>query len=169
MRQRLSDGFGALPVKSPKRIEDVGRDDWSYLYVSSKYELAKSYLRSGNSDIASNTFQNIINNHSGTDYETGSYYYLAEINREKALPVAVKYWKKYIEQSQDGRFSVDCANNLIVSKADLTESDNFYLGLVYFNVGKFDLALKNFNNTNSINWSNSNYFFIFYWKFLKHF
>ncbi len=118
----------------------------SYLYVSTKYELAKSYLRAGEKSLSADTFQNIINSHKNTNFETGSYYYLAEINREKSLPVAVKYWKKYIEQSQDGRFSLDCVNNIINSKADLTPNDNYNIGLVYLYNGKNDLAVNYLKN-----------------------
>ena len=66
----------------------------SYLYLPSKYDLAKSYLRSSNKDLAADTFKNIINSHPNTDFEAGSYYYLGELLAQKSLPVAVKYWKK---------------------------------------------------------------------------
>ena len=44
----------------------------SYLYIPAKYDLAKSFLRSGDKTNANNVFQNIVNNHQNTDYETGS-------------------------------------------------------------------------------------------------
>ncbi len=114
----------------------------SYLYIPAKYDLAKSFLRSGDNDLAAGMFQNIINSHSNTDYETGSYYYLAQINSEKSQPTAVKYWKKYISQSQDGRFSLDCANSIVSSGADLSGTDKYYLGVTYYNNQKFDEATK---------------------------
>ncbi len=114
----------------------------SYLYIPSKYDLAKSYLRSNNNDLAADTFQNIINNHSNTDYETGSYYYLGEIHSKKSQPIAIKYWKEYISRSQDGRFSLECVNNIVKSQATLSNIDKYYIGLVYYNAKKYEEAIK---------------------------
>jgi len=119
----------------------------SYLYIPAKYDLAKSYLRSGDKAAATSTFENIINSHKNTNYETGSYYYLGDLNSTNNKTVALKYWKKYIEQSQDGRFSLDCANNILASNTTLTNDDNYYIALVYLNNGKQDKALKHLQNT----------------------
>lgn len=119
----------------------------SYLYVPAKYDLAKSFLRSGDKTSASAAFENIINSHKDTDYETGSYYYLGDLNSENNKNTAIKYWKKYIEQSQDGRFSLDCVNNIITSNQTLTDADNYYIGLVYINNQKQDEALKYLQKT----------------------
>ena len=121
----------------------------SYLYIPAKYDLAKSFLRSGNKNAAADMFQNIVNSHGGTPYETGSYYYLGELNAEKNQQLAIKYWKKYISQSQDGRFSADCAGRLISSKADLNEEDYLYLGLVSYSAKNYDDAIIYFNNANA--------------------
>ena len=114
----------------------------SYLLIPAKYDLAKSYLRSGNDNTAATTFQNIINSHPNTNYETGSYYYLGEINVKKNPALAVKFWKKYISQSQDGRFSSDCVSELLTNNAELSEDDYLYIGLVYMNAKNYDEAIK---------------------------
>ncbi|MDD3594652.1 MAG: transglycosylase SLT domain-containing protein [Candidatus Gastranaerophilales bacterium] len=113
----------------------------SYLYLQAKYDLAKSYLRSKNIDLAKGEFENIINAHKDTDFETGSYYYLAEMYSQKDKETAIKYWKKYISQSSDGRFSQDCVNNLITNKANLSNDERYNIGLVYYNAQKFSEAI----------------------------
>lgn len=133
-------GDEASVQKSLKAL--VNKYPQSYLYLPAKYDLAKSFLCSGNKDIAADTFQNIINSHPHTDFELGSYYYLGELLSKKSHPLAIKYWKKYIEQSQAGRFSVDCANNIVASNTQLTQEDNYFLGLVYYNSQKYDEALN---------------------------
>ncbi|MCR4880374.1 MAG: transglycosylase SLT domain-containing protein [bacterium] len=118
----------------------------SYLYIPSKYDLAKSYLRSNNNDLASDTFQNIVNSHGGTDYEIGSYYYLGELNSDKNKQAAVKYWKKYISLSQDGRFSSDCVSRILASEAELSPEDNLFVGIVFLNAKNYEEAVKYFSN-----------------------
>ena len=126
-----------------KRLKSlVAKYPQSYLYVPAKYDLAKSYLRSNDNASALNMFQNIINSHGGTDYEIGSYYYLAELNSEKNPELAEKYQKKYIYKSQDGRFSADCANKLLNTKTNLTAEDYLYVGLVYLKAQSYDDAIK---------------------------
>ncbi len=70
----------------------------SYLYIPAKYDLAKSYLRAHDNDNAISAFKNIINNHKNTDYEIGSYYYLADLNKEKNIQNSLKYWKDYRQE-----------------------------------------------------------------------
>jgi len=127
-----------------KRLKSIiNKYPSSYLYIPAKYDLAKSYLRSGDKTSATNTFQNIINTHPNTDYETGSYYYLVDLIATKNPANATKYLKKYIEQSQDGRFSLECANRLAHSESpNLSETDNYYIGLIYFNNEKYEEAIK---------------------------
>ena len=99
----------------------------SYLFIPAKYDLAKSYLRSGDKSAAISAFENIINYHKNTDYETGSYYYLGDLNSASNLTVATKYWKKYIEQSQDGRFSLDVFKEQIIFSLSLKKSVSFLI------------------------------------------
>ena len=130
-------------ASAQKRLKSlISKYPQSYLYVPSKYDLAKSYLRSNNNNSALDIFQNIINSHGGTDYEIGSYYYLAELNAEKNPTLAEKYWKKYISESQDGRFSADCVNRLLASKSNLTQEDYLYIGRVFMNAQNYDEAIK---------------------------
>ena len=123
----------------------------SYLYIPAKYDLAKSYLRSHDNSSATATFENIINNHQNTDFEVGSYYYLADLDKAKNIQNSLKYWRKYIEKSQNGRFSMDCVNNILANSKDedLSDDDKYYIGLVYFNNENLDEAIKFFVSSDS--------------------
>ncbi len=126
----------------------VSKYPQSQLYLQAKYDLGKSYMRSKTFDSAAKIFENIINSHPNTDFETGSYYYLSEINASKNKPAQEKYLKKYISQSQDGRFSLEALQTLIDLKAKFADEDKFYAGVTLLKAQKYDEALKYFNNTN---------------------
>lgn len=142
----VKNGNELLAQKSLKSL--INKYPQSYLYIPAKYDLAKSFLRAKDYSSATDVFQNIINSHPKTNYETGSYYYLANILSNKQKQTAVKYWKKYIEQSKDGRFSLECANNILNNSTELSTEDNLNLGLVYFNAKKYSDAIKYLNNAN---------------------
>jgi tetratricopeptide (TPR) repeat protein len=106
-----------------------------------KYELAKAYLRAKEDKKAEKVFKSIISKNSNTDFTIGSYYYLGQIIQKENLSKAVKYWKKYIELSPDGRFSSDCAGAIIKSGKYLNLKEKLQLGIALYNSGEYEKAV----------------------------
>jgi len=114
----------------------------SILVSQADYNLGQAYLRIKDYKSAKKQFKKVISKHSDTDYAIGSYYYLGQIAKDDNLNTSVKYWLKYLELSPKGRFSLDCIDELVKSKAVLNTNDKFLVGKSLYENKNYEEALK---------------------------
>ncbi|MDD3149477.1 MAG: transglycosylase SLT domain-containing protein [Candidatus Gastranaerophilales bacterium] len=112
------------------------------------YAIGQAYMRKKNYKQAQNQFVATIKHYPSTDYAIASHYYLGQIYKNTSINIAVDYWKKYLMQSPNGRFSLNCISELINAKANLNELDNLNFAIAYYNAGEYEKAKKYINQTN---------------------
>ncbi len=129
------------------------------------YELAQSFLRTGEVEKAYPLFTSLKQRFASTEYAKGASYYLGQIAVNQAatgsaLPVqsegsgddfysqALQHFREYLKNSTGGRFSVEVADKLLslgsgtAPRFTLSASDMDTIGLVYFKKGDYSRALS---------------------------
>lgn len=109
------------------------------------YSLGQAYLRTGDRQRAEEQFNLTAKNFADTDYALGSYYYIAELNRNRDKNLAITYWLKYIALSPSGRFSPESVRELESIGANLSSKDKKLVGIALYMNQNYTKALDYFN------------------------
>ncbi len=117
----------------------------SPLVPMASYSLGQAFLRYNQPIEAEKQFLYTVEQYPGTDYALGSFYYLAELNREKSNDLAVKYWIKYLALAPAGDFALDSYENLKFLNYRFDERDKKHAGIALFMQQKYNEALLYFN------------------------
>ena len=88
------------------------------------YALAQNYFRQGEYKKAEKTFNAIVKNYPESDYKTASNYYLGLICKDKNPQRAKMYFLSYIKDAPDGRFAMNCVQELMTLKIQPEEQEN---------------------------------------------
>ena len=80
------------------------------------YALAQNYFRQEEYKKAEKTFNAILKNYPESDYKTASNYYLGLISKEKNPMRAKMYFLAYLKDAPDGRFALNCLQELLSLK-----------------------------------------------------
>lgn len=105
------------------------------------YKLGQAYIRTSSYDEAENQFKHIIKKYPETDFAVGSYYYLGQATKNKDKKAAVQYWLKYIELAPDGRFAMDCCNELKNISYKYSSKQKKDIAVALYNAERYSKAL----------------------------
>lgn len=114
----------------------------SKLLPAAYYRLGQAYMRVGQTKKAEKTFRIIAEKYPDSEYKIAAYYYVGRINKKKDLAYSIALWKKYIEVSPDGRFGVECINELKACKANLSNNDRLNMGITYYLAERYGSAIE---------------------------
>lgn len=121
------------------------------------YALAQNHFKEKDYNKAEKTFNDIKKLFKDTDYKTAADYYLGEICLAKAKEEtdgnrindlkqkAKKYFIDYLSEASGGRFSLECAKNILTLGVPITKQDYFLVGEAYFKNGLYKQAVANLN------------------------
>lgn len=124
------------------------------------YALAQNYFREKDYNKAEKTFNDIRKNFKDSEYKTASGYYLGVIYQEKAKEQkdekdildkkqkSKSYYEEYLTDAPNGRFALNCIDNINSLNLTLNSKDYFNAGKVYFLNGLTKQAYDNFNKAN---------------------
>lgn len=130
---------------SKTSIVPISHYNMAILMYEQKYSNAKSQ------------FKNIIKKYPESDYAIASNYYLGMITTqnmpkhhkqiEKTKNKAFLYFKKYIENAPDGRFSINAINEIKNLEIPLSNYDNLLIAKSYYLNGEYEKAKDYLNKT----------------------
>ncbi len=106
---------------------------------------------------AKSHFKHIIKKYPSSDYAVASNYYLGliEVNnppkhkmfQKKSKEQAFLYFKNYLTNSSDGRYSINCVNEILKLGIDLTNYDYLLISKAYYANGEYEKAKDYLNKT----------------------
>lgn len=108
------------------------------------YNLGQAYIRTGNYNKAKKIFVKITKKYPQSNFAKGSLYYLGQVNKASNKNTALKYWFEYLAISPDGRFAMDCVDEIRSLKLNLTSSQKKSVGIALFSAKKYREALTYF-------------------------
>lgn len=101
------------------------------------YQLAQSYFRSQDGAMAKGLFEEVRQRFPQTPYAIGSLYYLGALALQKQQTAqAVDFWKHYLQESPDGRFSGEITSRLEGLLPHPSAEESQLLGLGYAQSGR---------------------------------
>lgn len=104
----------------------------SQLAPQASYNLGQAFIRTKNYPEAEKQFIKTVKKYPETDFATGSFYYLGQINKDKNKTEAAKYWLKYLEKAPSGRFAEDCYDGLKSLPLKLSNSQKKDIAVALF-------------------------------------
>lgn len=110
----------------------------SELGLRGKYLKAQTYYLSKEYSRAQKDFKSILKKYPQSDYAIAANYYLGLMEVEKSPQDAVSYFKNYLQNSHDGRFSLACAKSL--AKLDGSKDTNLLVAKAYIAAGDYKTA-----------------------------
>lgn len=115
------------------------------------YSLAQNYFREKDYSKAEKTFNQIKRNFKDSEYKTAANYYLGMIYTENKTPAenpkAKNYFADYLKEAPDGRFAMNCVDEMMKSTAGLSQNDYFLIGKTYLKNGQNKAAIENLNKS----------------------
>ncbi len=102
-----------------------------------RYQRAQSHLRAKEYDEAHQDFKAVIRLYPDSDYAIGSHYYMGVLIRKEAASShekkVLKYWRRYLTEMPEGRFSYDIASQMdeILPTSQQSTEDHRLIGLGY--------------------------------------
>lgn len=106
------------------------------------YNLGQAYIRFKDFDAAEKQFIKTIRIYPETEFATGSFYYLGQINKNINDVKAAKYMLKYLKQSPSGRFFRDCIEELKTLSYKLSDDDKKIIAVSLFESGEYTESLS---------------------------
>lgn len=142
--QKLDDFKSA--IKKYNQLIGIGQN--LELDIRARYLKAQTYYGGREYSKARKEFNYIIKKYPQSDYAIASNYYLGliELEHKKDPQEAVVYFKYYLQNSHDGRFSLVCAQTLarLASSSEI----NLLIAKAYFASGDYKNAQKYLEQTN---------------------
>lgn len=124
------------------------------------YSLGQNYFKQKDEKKAEKIF-NIIKR-SNDEYSVAANYYLGMLCKEKSPQKAKMLFIAYIKEAPNGRFAINCINEILSLKTELTSYENKLIGKTYFVNYAFSNALPYLNKADMrTNW---HYLFTIYQK-----
>jgi len=130
-------------IKKYEKILDSYSDSQIVPLVS--YSLGQAFFRHKQPIEAEKQFLYTADNYPGTDYAIASFYYLAQLNKDKNKDLATKYWLKYLALAPGGDFALDSYEALRALNYRFNEKDKKHAGIALFMQQKYKEALLYFN------------------------
>lgn len=124
------------------------------------YALAQNYFREKDYNKAEKSFNDIRKNFKDSEYKTASGYYLGIIYQEKAKEEkgekdildkkqkAKTYFEEYLTDAPNGRFAINCVENINSLSLPLSAQDNLNAGKAYYLNGMTKQAYDSLNKSN---------------------
>lgn len=118
------------------------------------YSLGQNYFRSNELKKAEKIFNHLKKQRNEKEeYHIASNYYLGMINKEKNPQKAKTFFVEYLTQAPNGRFSLNCINEIQSLKLPLDSYENRVLGRAYFMNNAYAQALPYLNKSDMrTNW-----------------
>ncbi len=109
------------------------------------YALGQNYYRQNELRKAEKIFTSLKKNPIDKEYAIAANYYLGLINKEKHPDRAKSFFITYLKESPNGRFALNCINEITALKTELTGYENQIIGQAYFHNSYYTNALPYLN------------------------
>lgn len=117
------------------------------------YSLGQNYFRENELKKSEKIFNKIKKHPEDDEYTIAANYYLGMINTEKNPQKAKAYFGHYLKDAPDGRFALNCVDEILALKTELTPNENKLIGKTYFLNSKYAQALPYLNKSDMrTNW-----------------
>jgi soluble lytic murein transglycosylase len=113
----------------------------SPLAPQASYSLGQAYIRVKNDIKAEKQFLETIKKYPDTDYATGSFYYLGQINKDTNKEKSAKYWLAYIKKAPSGRFAIDCIEGLKSISYKLSSTEKKEAAIALYSAENYTKAI----------------------------